>query len=243
MGTVVSFTVHPGTLDDGQVDAALQRACAGLHRDDAMFSTWKPSSPISRFRAGALDAVDLPPEALDVLDRCRWLQGITGGWFDPWSMPGGVDPTGMVKGWAAARALDVLADAGIAAAMVNAGGDLACLGAPPGAASWRVGIRHPWQPAAFAAVVAAAAAVATSGGYERPGQLLDPHTGAVSRRAASATVVGPDLAVADALATALAVGGTEVFDRVVALPGYEAYLIGVDGHETASDGMPFEPAA
>ena len=24
----------------------------------------------------------------------------SGGWFDPWAMPGGYDPTGLVKGWA-----------------------------------------------------------------------------------------------------------------------------------------------
>ena len=28
---------------------------------------------------------------------------MSGGWFDPWAMPGGVDPTGLVKGWAVDR--------------------------------------------------------------------------------------------------------------------------------------------
>ena len=29
----------------------------------------------------------------------------SGGWFDPWAIPGGVDPTGLVKGWAVEQAL------------------------------------------------------------------------------------------------------------------------------------------
>ncbi|MCU4186255.1 FAD:protein FMN transferase [Acidiferrimicrobium sp. IK] len=241
MGTVVSFTVFaPASVDTRTL---LQRACDSLQRDDRMFSTWKPDSPMSRYRAGTLSADELPDEVVGVLERCRQLRTLTGGWFDPWAMPGGVDPTGMVKGWAAQRALDVLVDGGVDAALVNAGGDLAAAGTPPGGGGWRIGIRHPWQPVAFAAVVAVTAAVATSGDYERPGQLVDPTTGAVSRRAASATVVGPDLAVADALATALAVGGSDVFDRFSALSGYEAYLIGVDGLEVATEGMPFVPEA
>ena len=242
MGTVVSFVVYPGA-DRGRSIAALRLACAGLHRDDAMFSTWDPGSPMSRHRRGELPAAAIPAEISAVLARCRQLRDVTGGWFDPWAMPGGVDPTGMVKGWAAQRALDALAAGGVRAALVNAGGDIAAYRSPPGAPHWRVAIRHPWQPAAFAAVMGVTGAVATSGGYERPCQLLDPATGAVSRRAASATVVGPDLAAADALATGLAVGGPDAFDRIAALPDYEAYLISADGLETTTAGISFVSAA
>ena len=52
------------------------------------------------------------------------------GWFDPWAMPGGVDPTGYVKGWATQRAIDVLVMPGITSAVVNAAGDIASFGDP-----------------------------------------------------------------------------------------------------------------
>jgi hypothetical protein len=45
-----------------------------------------------------------------------------GGWFDPWAVPGGVDPTGLE------------------AAVVNGGGDIAVLGTPAPGQSWRIGI-------------------------------------------------------------------------------------------------------
>ena len=151
-------------------------------------------------------------------------------------MPGGLDPTGLVKGWAAEQALHILASAGVEAAMVNAGGDIALLGRPPGG-SFRVGIRHPWRPDALACVLHADAAVATSGCYERGRHLVDPKGGRLATGTASATVTGPSLALADALATALAVGGDEAFDVVASLAAYDGYLIRADGTERLGVGI------
>jgi thiamine biosynthesis lipoprotein len=57
-------------------------------------------------------------------------------------------------------------------------------------------------------------AVATSGTYERGARLIDPHSGMPTTRAASATVVGPDLAMADALATALVIAGVQALPMI-----------------------------
>ena len=69
--------------------------------------------------------------------------------------------------------------------------------------------------------------------------LVDPHTGRPACRAASATVTGPRLAMADALATALAVGGDAALAAVAGLPGYAGYLIRPDGTETWTSGIQF----
>ena len=53
------------------------------------------------------------------------------------------------------------------------------------------------------------AAVATSGRYERGDHVLDPRTGLPATGLASVTVVGPDLAIADAYATAAVVLGPD----------------------------------
>lgn len=240
MGTAVSFSV---ASDEPRhvVAAAIRSACAVLHRADTIFSTWNSQSPVSRMRRGDAQPGDLPAEVTEVLRHCEEARTATGGWFDPWAAPGGVDPSGLVKGWAVERALGVLKDAGFAAAMVNGGGDIAVSGQPPGAddAGWRIGIRHPWRPDGLAAIVTGVtAAVATSGRYERGQHLYSP-PGKRLADVASATVTGPSLAMADAIATAVAVGGDEVLPLLAGLDGYEAYLIRGDGSETDTGGITF----
>jgi thiamine biosynthesis lipoprotein len=243
MGTVVSFVVHPGALSDAAVHSALARACRTLHEADETFSTWKPQSPVSRLRRGEATVEELPTDVATVLGICERAKAASRGWFDPWAMPGGVDPTGLVKGWAAERALAELVQAGVPAAMVNAGGDLTVHDRPSPAEPWRVGIRHPWRVDALACVIEADAAVATSGAYERGEHLIDPHSGKPITMAASATVTGPSLAIADALATALVVAGADEIGFVTALAGYDAYVISPDGSELASNGIRFAPSA
>ncbi|MDE2282187.1 MAG: FAD:protein FMN transferase [Actinomycetales bacterium] len=221
MGTVVSFLVEPAGLADGVAEALLDEACAELHRLDDRFSAWKPASELSRIRSGDVDT----PSALmrEVIELCEVVRELTAGYFDPWSLPGGFDPTGLVKGWAAERALAVLADGGVTAALVNAGGDICVV---PGA-TYDVGVQHPSVRDALCAVIRVDVSAATSGVYERGEHLRHPFGGPVA--AVSATVVGGRLAIADAFATALAVGGIDVLDLVESTPGLEGFFITRDG--------------
>ncbi|HUL25404.1 MAG TPA: FAD:protein FMN transferase [Streptosporangiaceae bacterium] len=239
MGTVFSLSLVPGDLPGPELRSALGAACAVLHRADTVFSTWDRRSPVSRFRRGETGLGGLPREVGQVVAECHAARRVSGGWFDPWAMPGGFDPTGLVKGWAVDQALEVLRRSGLAGAMVNGGGDLAAFGSPAPGRRWRVGIRHPWRAGALAGIIEVGAAVATSGCYERGPHLTDPATGLASGRAASATVTGPRLALADALATAVAVGGDEALAVVGGIEGYAAYLIRPDGSETSTGGITF----
>ena len=237
MGTVCSFLVLPGTVATEEVRAAIADACTILHQADVTFSTWVDDSPLSRHRRGELALTDCPDEVAEVLRLAAVARRATAGWFDPWALPGGVDPTGLVKGWAVERAADVLADAGVPGGLVNAGGDIATVGRAGDGDAWRIGIRHPWRPDALACVLAVTGAVATSGTYERGAHLVDPHTRRPWCAAASATVTGPSLALADAFATALAVGGDEAFDLIEAVDGYACYLVRPDGSERVGAGI------
>ncbi len=240
MGTAVSFHLRlDSAMAPAAADAIVSKACAELHEADRIFSTWRPESPLSRFRRGEITLDDAPAQCHEVLDLCERVRALSCGWFDPWAMPGGVDPTGLVKGWAVERAIAELHVPGVAAACVNGGGDVAVFGSPEGAERWRIGVRHPWRSDGLACVLLVDDAVATSGSYERGRHLVDPRTGEARASAASATVVGPDLAVADGLATALAVGGDEVLEQLGTVSRYEGYLVRADGSEAWTDGMPF----
>jgi FAD:protein FMN transferase len=239
MGTVVSFDVRPGELAHRDVLLALSEARRRLHRADAVFSTWKTESPVSRLRRGEVDIDEMPEEVAEVLDRCLRAKDASGGWFDPWAAPGGVDPTGLVKGWAAIRALDALLEAGVSAAMVSAAGDIAVCGEPQSGRPWRIGIQDPWDRMGLLGVVEVRGAVATSGTYERGSHIFDPTTGATEVPAVAATVVGPELDLADALATGLVAGGAGALGYVAALERYEGLVVMPDRSFLTTAGFAF----
>jgi thiamine biosynthesis lipoprotein len=234
MGTVVSFDLRPGDLDHQAVREALSEACAALHRADAVFSMWKPDSALRRMRRGELDLGQAPACVAEVLDRCAEARRLSGGWFDPWSLPGGVDPTGLVKGWAGERALGRLKAAGLAAAMVNAGGDVAAFGRPEPGRPWRIGVRDPRPAGGLVAVLDVEGAIATSGHYERGPHVLDPWSGEPARGVLSATVTGPELGLADALATGLFAGGEHCLSTIAALEDHRYLAMLDDGRVLAT---------
>lgn len=239
MGTIASVQVLPRDLTESEVEEAIEAAFGRFELVDQMFSLWKPDSVLSRFRSGRLDLADAPCDLPAIMGLCRDAHTMTAGWFDPWAMPGGFDPTGLVKGWAVEQALSALVARGVEAAVVNAGGDIACFGPPPCGDRWLIGIRHPWRADSLACILEVERCIATSGCYERGQHLVNPFDGSRPSGVASASVTGPSLTIADALATALAVGGGEVLAQIGALEGYEGYMIAADGEEASTDGIVF----
>lgn len=249
MGTVVSLEVtQPGAGSPSEesdawrsdAQAAVERAWGVLRDADRVFSLWKPQSPMSRLRRGEITVAEAPTQVAEVVSLCEDARDLSCGWFDPWRLPGGFDPTGLVKGWAAARALAEIERSGVTAgAMLNAGGDVAVFGEPTPGQPWRVGVRTPQSDDRLHAVVELwRGAVATSGTYERGEHVLDPETGAPVTAVVSTTVTGPDLMLADVLATALLASGGRALRCITHLDGYEAMLVSADGSLRATRGFP-----
>jgi thiamine biosynthesis lipoprotein len=238
MGTVVTIDLYGDEhLDQRELAGWVDVSESLLRGADEVFSTWKPDSPLSRLRRGELTIGEVPSVILDVLEECRVARRLSRGWFDPWSLSGGVDPTGFVKGWAAQRSLEPLRERGLSGALVNAAGDVASFGGPADSEPFRVGVVRPADSNQLACIVESPGAVATSGTYERGNHLVNPFTG-VASSTASATVTGPDLGLADALATALAVAGPAGLEFVNALKGYEGLVVEDSDVFHASDGFP-----
>jgi FAD:protein FMN transferase len=224
--------------------AAIDDAFAWLRWVDETFSTYRAGSEIARLNRGELDETDCDPAVAEVLAACRALRERTGGAFDAEAAarmpavrarlgplrPGAVEPAGYVKGWAISKTWDRLAAAGVRNAMVEAGGDLLVRGRAAPGRRWRVGIQHPDEDAALAAILELAdLAVATSGAYRRGDHIVDPATGTPPRGVRSVTCVGRDVAVADALATAGYAMGADAADWLAQQPDVEAMVIGDDG--------------
>lgn len=233
MGMPVSVHARGDGARSGAVDDAVRTVFAELRRLEAIFSTYRPESQVSRVQRGelALDACDA--EVREVRRLCEVARVLTDGAFDAWlavpGRPGVFDPTGLVKGWAVARAARALDDVAEVAFAVGAGGDILLR---PGAAGreWLIGIEDPRDRARVLATAPVSdGAVATSGTSARGLHIVDPRTGSRAMEVLSATVVGPSLVWADVFATAAVAHGRSAVDWVRGLHGTSGLLVLADG--------------
>ncbi len=126
-----------------------------------------------------------------------------------------IDLGAIAKGYALDCAVKKLKAAGIKSCLINAGGQIHCLGGR-GFRPWKVAISDPRGPNAFAYLELKNQAVATSGDYAQYflkskrhyGHIFDPRIGyPVESKIISVTVITKDGLDADALATAIFVLG------------------------------------
>ncbi|MFG3280733.1 FAD:protein FMN transferase [Streptomyces sp. NPDC048111] len=228
MGTVFSFDIRDEPTP--AIRAALARAVRQLHDVEAVFSPYRRDSHISRLDRGEIHLTGCPPEVRDVMSLCATAAHDSDGWFSV--VPAGsLDPSGLVKGWAAEAASDLLHAAGARHTCVNGGGDLQLRGRPTPLGTWRVGLAHPLRPGRLISVVTAPhdLAIATSGTGERGHHIFDPHTGDPATALASLTLIGPRLTFTDTYATAAFARGEGAREWVETLEGYEALGVLPDG--------------
>ncbi len=165
-----------------------------------------------------------------------------------------LDLSAIAPGYAADRVSDGLGARGVQDALVDVGGEVRVRGRGPSGSEWRLGIDLP-EPGlapgeALAGVVTVVdRGVATSGNYRNRYVLeglevvheLDPRTGRPAVvGVASATVVAPTAALADAWATALMVLGEPGLTALAGEDGVDALLLvpTADGYaERATPGM------
>ena len=238
MGTTVSIGIV-----DSHDRSLIDELVAWFHEVDDVFSPYKEQSTISRLGRGELAPTDVEvgDDVREVLQRCGELAEETNGVFDVWSLPSPngtrFDPCGFVKGWSVQRAARLIEARGVVDFCLNAGGDVVVGGCDHGGALWRVGIRHPDDPMAIALVIQGVGpmAVATSGSYERGAHIVDPRDGRPVTELASATVVGPDLSVADAYATTLYVMGHKGLYWLADRPGYSGCLLTREGRLVSTE--------
>lgn len=144
-----------------------------------------------------------------------------------------IDPGGIGKGYAVDRAVEVLARAGIGAALVSAGGStLYAIGRPPGRDGWRVAIADPADVETPVAIVALRdASISTSGvSYQsvrdagrRFSHIFDPRTGEPVENMCQATVVAPTATDSDALSkAAFILSRADLVEVLAETPGVHA---------------------
>ncbi|MFA6216079.1 MAG: FAD:protein FMN transferase [Candidatus Omnitrophota bacterium] len=128
-----------------------------------------------------------------------------------------LDAGAIAKGYAVDCAVQALKDAGIKNCLINAGGQIYCLGDKFGE-PWHVAVRDPRHQSFVAEMALKNKAVSTSGDYEqyftnnnlRYAHIMDPKTGyPADSKVISVTVIADDGLTADALSTAIFVLGRQ----------------------------------
>jgi thiamine biosynthesis lipoprotein len=233
MGTVFSFDIREPGVDP----SALRDALVLLHRLDAMFSTYRDDSEISRLNRDELSLEDASAELRYVLAECERWRLLTDGWFSV-RAGGALDPSGYVKGWAIQRVSDLLSDAGSASHCINGGGDVQTVGTRPDGEPWRVGVADPRdRSSVVATLVGNGIAIATSGTAERGSHIIDPHTGQpATGTLLSLTVSGNSVLECDIYATAGFAMGAGARGWFARAEGISVFAVEPDGSTWSTRG-------
>ena len=265
MGTEVRLTAF--TDDEVGARRAFVLAFEEIQRIEALMTTWRPDSEVSKINANAGKApVKISTETMEVLKAALEASRVSGGVFDVtfYAMKGlwkfdedlekklpdpaelkrrlalvnyrdlvldekqhtaflrragmAINLGGIAKGYAVDRAAAILKRAGFGDALVQAGGDLLCMGSK-GGRPWTAGIRDPRGAPTdpFATLQLVDRAFSTAGDYERfffvDGKryhhILDPRTGYPATAARSVTIYAKTALLADALDDAVLILGPE----------------------------------
>jgi len=241
-GTVLYIEAASTSIDRASIDSAIDDVHQFAHEVDRAFSTYKEGSFISRLRRNEIEIGQCPQDVQDVWDACQNAKYLSRGAFDPWAVAGGFDPSGYVKGWAADRIAEILQKAGCVHLQVNAAGDVTLRGGnildSGEIEPWKIGVVNPDSRREVVRIFEIFdGAIATSGTYERGAHIADPFSGTIAIGAKSATVLGPDGGLTDALATALMVtgdDGSQMFGQPE-LAEYSAWCI--DRHDGGAWGV------
>ncbi|MCD2194678.1 FAD:protein FMN transferase [Actinomycetospora endophytica] len=229
MGMPISLALRGRHADDAEADAAWAAVLGSLREADRTFSTYREDSVVTAIRHGELAVADAPAEVHEVLAIGARAERATDGAFSVWR-DGGLDPSGVVKGWAVQRASAFLGGLDDTDFCLSAGGDMVCHsdGDP-----WRIGIEDPRDPGRVLAVVPVRdGAVATSGTAHRGAHLVDARTGTAPAAVAQVTVIARSLTDADVDATAAYALGAQAAEWLGRRVGRGGLVVWDDGTTT-----------
>ena len=244
MGTVFSFRGLTSLAEAEQTEMLLT-ATNALHKADAIFSLYKPDSPLSRLARGETSVAELPAVVDQVWNLCEQWENTTDGWFSAFTPEHTFDPSGLVKTWAAQYSADKLIEAGIVDFTLNAGGDILISDHQSREEFWRIAIGKPVSIASEDAGVLTVLdlnntgyrAVATSGSAERGQHIWNPKGGELQKDVVQVSVIARDLVEADVWATAAFAEGIRSLERINRQPNLEALFVLSDGNLQGTDGV------
>jgi len=249
MGTILKLEVYGEKAAE-----ALEAAFEEVDRIESLLSRWRPNSDVLRVEnAKPGVAVKVDPTTIQIVQLALEAARSSGGVFDPTLVKGGyqfveVDPElntisllqaglildlgGIGKGFALDKASEILAKYNCTQSLLDFGGQLLAMEAPPGQDAWDVGIFDPRDGETVLQMIPLTrASLATSARYERGDHLVDLLDTGSATRILSTTILSPKATEADFLSTTVALVGPENAAQVLhGHPGSSAVIL-VEGEE------------
>ncbi|MDI6801140.1 MAG: FAD:protein FMN transferase [Thermodesulfovibrionales bacterium] len=162
-----------------------------------------------------------------------------------------INPGGIIKGYAADKAAEVIKKRGINSGIVAVGGDIKTFGIRPDSKPWKVGIQNPRQEdiggkdEITASVDLTDSAISTSGDYKRffvkDGKvyhhILNPKTGYPADKCRSVTVIAKKGVHSDAFSTGIFVLGPQKGIEVLKENGLEGIIMDNDRNIFFTEGL------
>jgi thiamine biosynthesis lipoprotein len=222
---------------DGATDQMIDDVFNYFKIVDEQFSTYKPTSEISKINTG-LPESDWSEAMRLVLKLCEETKRLTDGYFDIYHR-GKLDPSGLVKGWAVNNAAQLLHKRAVKNFYIEAGGDTQVSGTNADGNPWAVGIRNPFKIDEIIKVVQLVnRGMATSGTYIRGQHIYNPHHGnRLINDIKSLTVIGENVYEADRFATAAFAMGKDGINFIERMPGLEGYVVDSEKVATFTSGF------
>ncbi len=152
-----------------------------------------------------------------------------------------IDLGGIIKGYAADKAVEILKQQGIRAGIVAIAGDIKTFGIRPDGGLWKVGIQNPRQQTDKDEITATIAmtdrAISTSGDYQkffikggkRYHHILNPKTGYPVDECRSVSIIAKDGGLTDPFSTGIFILGAEKGIKLLEEMGIDGIIVDKNG--------------
>lgn len=226
-------------VDDFAKQEHIDKAFAYFQYVDDVFSPFKDSSEISKINRGEIFEKDYSLDMQEIFQKSEDTKEKSNGYFDIRNFDGGINPSGLVKGWAIHNVARMFDNIGLKNFYVEVAGDIEVRGHNKDNDLWKVGIRNPFNKNEIIKVVQLKdCGIATSGNYMQGQHIYNPITKQKEiNDIVSLTVIGKDAYEADRFATPAFAMGREGANFISSLPGFEAYMVDKGGEAIMTEGF------
>ncbi|MEW5757961.1 MAG: FAD:protein FMN transferase [Candidatus Omnitrophota bacterium] len=231
---------------------AIKTAFSEIKRLEDITTKFKEGADI--YELNKKRSLKVQPETIEIIEKAKYFYDLTNGAFDITAELGkksrglsaiiidkqnqtvtlkdpniNIDLGGIGDGYILDKVVALVKKQGVSSMLINAGGDIYCLGKKSKDKPWEIGIQNPYIEKDVLKIISLEnKAITTSGTYQQPKHIINPKTGKPAQsNIVSVSIITNDCITADALATAAFVLGKDKALKMISAIGgkkIDAYI-------------------